>query len=106
MQSPIIREDAARRINLGVDVAPGSALAVPRIVQIWQDFGIRQTAFVLSCVSRAYPDSAKLLVKHGRSTNVSNSSHARKAASARKWHGCTWTPMFELLPIWPVPARP
>jgi peptidoglycan-N-acetylglucosamine deacetylase len=39
-------EDSRRRISLSSTLRYGARVAVPRIVEIWKHFGVKQTMFV------------------------------------------------------------
>jgi peptidoglycan/xylan/chitin deacetylase (PgdA/CDA1 family) len=58
-------EDATRRINLASSLRYGPRVAVPRLVEIWRHFDMRQTLFVPGWCIETYPDAMKLLVDAG-----------------------------------------
>ena len=58
-------EDSTRRISLSSSLRYGARVAVPRIVEIWRHFGIRQTMFVPGWCIETYPGAIELLVENG-----------------------------------------
>jgi peptidoglycan/xylan/chitin deacetylase (PgdA/CDA1 family) len=58
-------EDSTRRISLSSSLRYGARVAVPRIVEIWRHFGIRQTMFVPGWCIETYPRAIELLVENG-----------------------------------------
>jgi peptidoglycan-N-acetylglucosamine deacetylase len=58
-------EDATRRIGLSSSLRYGARVAVPRIVDIWKHFGIRQTMFVPGWCIETYPDAVEALLRDG-----------------------------------------
>lgn len=58
-------EDSRRRINLSSGLRYGPRVAVPRIVEIWRHFGLRQTMYVPGWCIEAYPEAVELLVAEG-----------------------------------------
>ena len=54
-----------RRISLSSSLRYGARIAVPRIVEIWKHFGIRQTMFVPGWCIETYPDAIELLLEGG-----------------------------------------
>jgi peptidoglycan/xylan/chitin deacetylase (PgdA/CDA1 family) len=58
-------EDSTRRISLSSSLRYGAHVAVPRIVEIWRHFGIRQTMFVPGWCIETYPRAIELLVENG-----------------------------------------
>ena len=57
--------DSRRRINLSSSLRYGARVAVPRIVDIWRHFEMRQTMYVPGWCVEAYPDAIKALVDDG-----------------------------------------
>ncbi len=58
-------DDAARRIGLASSLRYGPRIAVPRLVEIWRHFGMRQTLFVPGWCIETYPAAMALLVEAG-----------------------------------------
>lgn len=58
-------EDSRRRISLSSSLRYGARVAVPRIVEIWRHFGIRQTMFVPGWCIETYPAAIDLLLRDG-----------------------------------------
>ena len=58
-------QDATRRINLSSSLRYGARVAVPRIVEIWRHFGIRQTMFVPGWCIETYPEAVEALLRDG-----------------------------------------
>ena len=58
-------QDSHRRINLSSSLRYGARVAVPRIVDIWRHFGIKQTMYVPGWCVETYTDAIKALVDDG-----------------------------------------
>jgi peptidoglycan/xylan/chitin deacetylase (PgdA/CDA1 family) len=58
-------EDAARRIGLASALRYGPRIAVPRLIEIWRHFGMRQTLFVPGWCIETYPAAMEQLVAAG-----------------------------------------
>ena len=58
-------EDSTRRISLSSSLRYGARVAVPRIIEIWRHFGIRQTMFVPGWCIAPTRDAIELLVENG-----------------------------------------
>jgi peptidoglycan/xylan/chitin deacetylase (PgdA/CDA1 family) len=58
-------QDAARRVNTASALRYGADVAVPRIVEIWRHFDIKQTMFVPGWCVEAYPAAIEALVAGG-----------------------------------------
>ncbi|MER9565455.1 MULTISPECIES: polysaccharide deacetylase [unclassified Mesorhizobium] len=58
-------EDSRRRITLSSTLRYGANVAVPRLVRIWQHFGIRQTVYVPGWCIETYPRAVEALVEAG-----------------------------------------
>jgi peptidoglycan-N-acetylglucosamine deacetylase len=58
-------QDSARKINLSSSLRYGARVAVPRIVQIWRHFKMRQTMFVPGWCIETYPDAIEALLSDG-----------------------------------------
>ena len=58
-------EDSRRRISMSSTLRYGARVAVPRIVEIWKHFGIRQTMFVPGWCIETYPEAIELLLRDG-----------------------------------------
>lgn len=58
-------DDSRRRISLASSLRYGARVAVPRIVEIWKHFGIRQTMFVPGWCIETYPEAIELLLRDG-----------------------------------------
>ena len=58
-------EDSTRRISASSSLRYGARVAVPRIVEIWRHFGMRQTMFVPGWCIETYPRAIELLVENG-----------------------------------------
>ncbi len=56
-------EDSRRRINLSSGLRYGPRVAVPRIVEIWRHFGLRQTMYVPGWCIEAYPEAVESYMK-------------------------------------------
>ena len=70
-------EDAARRINLSSSLRYGPRVAIPRIVEIWRHFGIKQTVYVPGWCVETYPEAAELLVSEGHELGHHGYLHER-----------------------------
>ncbi len=58
-------QDAVRRINLSSSLRYGPRVAIPRLVEIWRHFGMRQTVFVPGWCIETYPEAIELLLADG-----------------------------------------
>ena len=58
-------EDSRRRISLSSTLRYGARVAVPRIVEIWKHFGVKQTMFVPGWCVETYPKAIELLLRDG-----------------------------------------
>jgi peptidoglycan/xylan/chitin deacetylase (PgdA/CDA1 family) len=58
-------EDSRRRITLSSALRYGPNVAVPRLVRIWQHFGIRQTVYVPGWCVETYPHAIEQLAEAG-----------------------------------------
>lgn len=58
-------QDSRRRINLSSSLRYGARVAVPRIVEIWRHFDMKQTMYVPGWCVETYPDAIKALVDDG-----------------------------------------
>src|SRR5882757_1534023 len=58
-------EDSRRRISLSSTLRYGARVAVPRIVEIWKHFGVKQTMFVPGWCVQTYPKAIELLLRDG-----------------------------------------
>jgi peptidoglycan/xylan/chitin deacetylase (PgdA/CDA1 family) len=70
-------DDATRRINLSSSLRYGPRVAIPRIVEIWRHFGIKQTVYVPGWCLEAYPEAAELLVSEGHELGHHGYLHER-----------------------------
>lgn len=57
--------DAGRHVSAASELRFGATIAVPRIVDIWKHFGIRQTMYVPGWCVEEYPHAIALLVENG-----------------------------------------
>lgn len=58
-------DDSMRRITLSSVLRYGPQIAVPRLVRIWEHFGIKQTVYVPGWVVEAYPKAIEMLAEAG-----------------------------------------
>jgi peptidoglycan-N-acetylglucosamine deacetylase len=58
-------DDSRRRISLSSTLRYGARVAVPRIVEIWKHFGVKQTMFVPGWCVETYPKAIELLLRDG-----------------------------------------
>lgn len=58
-------EDSRRRITLSSALRYGPNVAVPRLIKVWQHFGIRQTVYVPGWCVETYPQAIEQLVEAG-----------------------------------------
>jgi peptidoglycan-N-acetylglucosamine deacetylase len=56
-------DDSTRRISLSSTLRYGARVAVPRIVEIWKHFGVKQTMFVPGWCVETYPKPIELLLR-------------------------------------------
>ena len=56
-------EDSRRRISMSSTLRYGARIAIPRIVEIWKHYGMRQTVFVPGWCIETYPEAVDLLLK-------------------------------------------
>ncbi|SNB76504.1 Peptidoglycan/xylan/chitin deacetylase, PgdA/CDA1 family [Arboricoccus pini] len=57
--------DSRRRISLSSSLRYGANVAIPRLVQIWRHFGMRQTVFVPGWCIETYPKAIEALLADG-----------------------------------------
>ena len=55
-------QDSRRRITLSSALRYGPNVAIPRLVQIWKHFGIRQTVYTPGWCVETYPHAVEALV--------------------------------------------
>ncbi len=70
-------EDAARRVTLSSSLRYGPRIAVPRLVEIWRHFRLRQTVYVPGWCVETYPDAVALLVEAGHEIGHHGYLHER-----------------------------
>ena len=58
-------QDSRRRITLSSALRYGPNVAIPRLVQIWKHFGIRQTVYTPGWCVETYPHAVEALVEAG-----------------------------------------
>jgi len=57
--------DSLRRISLSSSLRYGARIAIPRIVEIWRHFGIRQTVFTPGWCVETYPAAIEFILSNG-----------------------------------------
>ena len=70
-------EDATRRITLSSTLRYGPNVAVPRLIEIWKHFGLRQTLYVPAWCIEAYPAIMDRLVEAGHEIGHHGYLHER-----------------------------
>jgi peptidoglycan/xylan/chitin deacetylase (PgdA/CDA1 family) len=58
-------DDSKRRITLSSALRYGPRIAAPRLVRIWEHFGIKQTVYVPGWCVETYPDAVRMLSDAG-----------------------------------------
>jgi len=58
-------EDSMRRLTLSSALRYGPRIAVPRLVKIWEHFGVKQTVYAPGWVIETYPEAIEQLVEAG-----------------------------------------
>ncbi len=70
-------EDAARRVNLSSSLRYGPRIAVPRLIEIWRHYDLRQTLFVPGWCLKTYPEVMERLVEAGHEIGHHGYLHER-----------------------------